>query len=131
MSDAILLLYLSYGPQALCRELRRSAMAPSGGVSFGALFPPDKAWMIGRTPEEIGAVSTTRKQNIAPLLDELRRMFVGRHGVVSVGDGLSERGQTIYVFTIGDPAAAQRAMPSSWRGFPLAFRGGIRALSSV
>lgn len=74
VEDALRRVWLSYGPGAVAREFGaegaralymeeamrregRSGVAPSGAASFGALIPPDKAWMIGRTPEEISAVS--------------------------------------------------------------------------
>lgn len=63
--------------------------------------------------------SVVASVELATVRNELERAFVGRYGVEAVGAGEGARGPTLRVFVRGDAGDAVRAVPPTWRGYPV------------
>ena len=103
------------------------ATRAAGDVSFGALFPPDKAWMIGKTPREIEATRAQHEHggiDYTPIVDALSSEHIGLHGIVSVGSGVTEAGPSIIVYVNGSGDEARRNLPAFWGNVPVVVREG-------
>lgn len=103
------------------------AIQPAGEPSFGALFPPDKAWMIGKTPQEIDASRAQHSHDgidYTPIVESLSAEFLGNYGIVSVGSGVTEHGTSLVVYVNGSGDEARRRMPVYYGGLPVVVRDG-------
>jgi hypothetical protein len=103
------------------------AVQPAGEPSFGALFPPDKAWMIGKTPQEIDASRARHSHDgidYTPIVESLSAEFLGNYGIVSVGSSVTEHGTSLVVYVNGSGDEARRRMPAYYGGLPVVVRDG-------
>ncbi len=60
----------------------------------------------------------------APASDELSDRFLGHHGIVSVGSGVTEQGPSIVVYVNGSGDEARRRLPAFWGNVPVVVREG-------
>lgn len=106
---------------------RRTEFRAAGDVSFGALFPPDKVWMIGKTPQKIDATRAQYEHvgiDYTPIVDAISSHVLGLYGIVSVGSGVTEAGPSIIVYVNGSGDEARRNLPAFWGNVPVVVREG-------